>query len=206
MGTGRPSRRRGRVFSARSARPAVVRISLVLVLAALLGGPARAQTMRLGDLRLATAVRLALVRDAATRGLDVEVTAQDGAVRLAGAATADAERVARGVAGVRSVNGRGATPDATPGATPDATRIATPRPDTPARPEASPWSAVPRAETRPAARPETPAEPAATHTVARGETLFAVARRYATTVDALRRLNRLGPAEAIAVGQRLRVR
>jgi LysM repeat protein len=43
-----------------------------------------------------------------------------------------------------------------------------------------------------------------THVVQQGETLFAIARRYGTTVDALRRLNALR-GDALAVGQRLTV-
>ena len=42
------------------------------------------------------------------------------------------------------------------------------------------------------------------HVVQRGETLFAIARRYGTTVDALRRLNALR-GDALAVGQQLTV-
>ena len=45
---------------------------------------------------------------------------------------------------------------------------------------------------------------AATHVVQAGETLFALARRYGTTVDALRSLNRL-TSDALAVGQRLAI-
>ncbi|HLV29408.1 MAG TPA: transglycosylase SLT domain-containing protein [Burkholderiaceae bacterium] len=43
-----------------------------------------------------------------------------------------------------------------------------------------------------------------THTVKRGDTLFALARRYNTTVDALRKLNNL-KGNKLAAGQRLRV-
>lgn len=43
-----------------------------------------------------------------------------------------------------------------------------------------------------------------THTVQRGDTLFALARRYNTTVDALRKLNNL-KGNKLATGKRLRV-
>ncbi|WP_135257678.1 LysM peptidoglycan-binding domain-containing M23 family metallopeptidase [Thermus caldilimi] len=47
---------------------------------------------------------------------------------------------------------------------------------------------------------------AQTHTVAPGETLFSIARRYGTTVEALARLNGLQDPNRIRVGQVLRVR
>lgn len=45
---------------------------------------------------------------------------------------------------------------------------------------------------------------ALTHTVRRGDTLFSLARRYDTTVDALRKLNNL-KGNKLAIGKRLRV-
>ena len=45
---------------------------------------------------------------------------------------------------------------------------------------------------------------AMTHTVRRGDTLFSLARRYNTTVDALRKLNNL-KGNKLAIGKRLRV-
>lgn len=48
------------------------------------------------------------------------------------------------------------------------------------------------------------AEPARVHLVAPGETLFTIARRYGTTVEELRRLNRIR-GDLIEVGQRLAV-
>ncbi|WP_206201849.1 LysM peptidoglycan-binding domain-containing protein [Thermus tengchongensis] len=47
---------------------------------------------------------------------------------------------------------------------------------------------------------------AQTHTVAPGETLFSIARRYGTTVEALVRLNGLSDPNRIRAGQVLRVR
>ena len=43
------------------------------------------------------------------------------------------------------------------------------------------------------------------HVVARGDTLYAIAWRYETTVAALARINGLGPPYLIHVGDRLRV-
>ena len=186
--------------------------AVFLTCAATLAVPAaRAQTVeaRLADLRLATAVRLALVRDAETRGLDVDVAAQNGTVRLT-PPSADALRVARAVAGVQSVDG-----DASPAGRPRTDRSEAPPGEgraaesvpasTAETPRASPWGAAPRAE---APRAETPSAPAgpAVHVVGRGETLFSLARRYGTTVDALRRLNGLAGTAGIEIGQRLRLR
>lgn len=56
----------------------------------------------------------------------------------------------------------------------------------------------------PLVRPAAGQETAATHTVAAGETLFAIARRYGVTVADLQRLNRL-EGSSIRVGQVLRV-
>ncbi|NLC36024.1 MAG: LysM peptidoglycan-binding domain-containing protein, partial [Alcaligenaceae bacterium] len=43
-----------------------------------------------------------------------------------------------------------------------------------------------------------------THTVKRGDTLYSLARRYGTTVQALRKLNNL-KGNKLAIGKRLRV-
>ena len=167
-----------------------VRSRPALLLAAALGltAPAGAQVAeRLDDLRLATAVRIALVDDARTRPLDVVVTARGGAVRVEGTASEGAAvvEVARRVAGVRSVNGVG---------------------DGPALPPVP----VERRPAPPAADRGGAAEPSAeggavVHTVRPGDTLFSLARRYGTSVDEVLRLNGLR-SPSIRVGQRLRVR
>ena len=199
---------------------------LLLLVLALVARDASAQSVdaRLADLRLATSVRLALVRDAATRALDVEVTAQGGDVRLSPSPPA-AVRVAQGVSGVRSVNGPGGAPerppvaDVLPAAEPvrSAPRTETPAAEAPRAdpPRASAWGSAPRAETPRAEtpraetpQPEAPAEAAgpAVHVVGRGDTLFSLARRYGTTVEVLRRLNGLTGSAGIEIGQRLRLR
>ncbi|MEM0961771.1 MAG: LysM peptidoglycan-binding domain-containing protein [Bacteroidota bacterium] len=137
-----------------------MRAGLLIVLVALSAVPASAQvSARLADLRLATAVRLALVADARTRPLDVSVTARGGAVTVDGAPSAErsvVQSVAREVAGVRSVNGAG---DRSSG----------------------PVVTIPQRESPPAGRQY--------HTVERGDTLFSLARRYGTTVAAIIDLN-----------------
>ena len=136
---------------------------------------------RLADLRLATAVRLALVDDVRTRALDVEARAERGAVTLAGDVSPRDRRtvaeVAGRVPGVRRLDGLG----------------------TLAEPAAGPVVTVPDRRA--------PAEAAGPvyHTVQRGDTLFALARRYDTTVSALLALNGR-QSTGIRVGQRLRVR
>ena len=160
-----------------------------VLLALVLAPPASGQVAsRLADLRLATAVRLALVDDDRTRPLDVEVVAQQGAIALAGDVPTS-ERpsvvvVARGVPGVRTVSGLGAG-DVTGG----------PVVTVPARPVA----------TGPPQRTGAPAVGSVFHTVGRGDTLFGLARRYDTTVGAILELNGT-TSTSIQLGQRVRVR
>ncbi len=72
-------------------------------------------------------------------------------------------------------------------------------------PPPSPPATIARVALGPGGMQPIPTEtPATTHVVQTGETLFALARRYGTTVDALRSLNAL-PSDALAVGQQLRV-
>lgn len=162
----------------------------LLVLAALVftaAPAAHAQVTRgLADLRLATAVRLALVEDVRTRPLDVAVVADGGGVQIEGevppAERRTVDEVARRVPGVVSVNGLGTLADG---------------PDAPAV-QIQPQPAPPEADPTPAAGP-------VYHTVARGETLFRIALLYDTSVEALLRLNGRA-APDIRVGERLRVR
>ena len=140
---------------------------------------------RLDDLRLATAVRLALVADAVTRPLDVDVTARRGAVELAveaGPFARDVARVARSVPGVQRLVGLDGVLDAAPDGT-----VAI-------QPAAEPARSA----------PDTPGAPVM-HTVRRGDTLYGIARRYDTTLDAILRLNDRR-STSIRVGERLRVR
>lgn len=147
--------------------------------------PAQAQVReQLDDLRLATAVRLALVADPMTRPLDVEVVARRGTIELtseAGGRAREVLRVAQAVRGVRAVTGLGLDAD---------------RPQTP----------TVTLSDRPA-REEPPLETDGPvfHTVQRGETLFGLARQYDTTLDAILALNNR-QSTAIRVGERIRVR
>ena len=151
---------------------------------------AQAVPERLDDLRLATAVRLALVADPMTRPLDVGVVARRGAVELTsteGGRARDVLRVTQAVPGVRTVSGLGIESDAP--ASPTVT-ISDPAPrDAPVQTEPPPPSAD---------------EPVY-HTVRSGETLFGLARQYGTTLDAILALNNR-ESTAIRIGERLRVR
>ncbi|MGQ7313285.1 LysM peptidoglycan-binding domain-containing protein [Microbacterium arabinogalactanolyticum] len=71
-------------------------------------------------------------------------------------------------------------------------------------------SAAPAAAPAPAATPAPAAAPAPTaapaaHTVARGDTLFSIAKKYGTTVSALLQANGLGTGSIIYPGQALRL-
>ena len=173
-------------------RPAALAAALVL-----LAAPAPAQvSARIADLRLATAVRLALVDDARTRPLDVAVAARDGGVEVSGDVPAAQQRavtdVARSVRGVRVVGGSAAAAQAG--------GWGTDRTAPPLRVQPSPG---PRPAPEPAPRPATGGP--VYHTVESGDTLFSLARRYGTTVETILDLNG-SDSTTIQVGQRLRVR
>ena len=177
-----------------------MRLLSVALLAAALAPAASAQRVadRLDDLRLATAVRLALVDDARTRALDVAVTARGGGVEIAGEVpTADRRtvvEVARAVPGVRVLGGTATGGAAAMPAEPGGPTVRVrPRPTDPSTPT-----------DRPASDRARPAGPVY-HTVERGDTLFGLARRYQTSVEAIQALNDR-QSDGIRVGQRLRVR
>lgn len=173
-------------------------LALALVFCAAAPAASAQVSARLADLRLATAVRLALVDDVRTRALDLDVVARNGAVEVDGEIPAQDRRtvgeVARAVTGVRSLGGVGALVE------PAGPVVSVPERPTGARPgtpERRPEAAQPDAE-RPASGP-------VYHTVGRGDTLFSLARRYDTTVEVIRDLNDLRGTD-IRAGQRLRVR
>ncbi len=167
-------------------------LALVLLAAAVPAQAQRSLAERIEDLRRSAAVRTALAQDTETRPYDVDVRAEAGVVTLAGTVPTRGvrermEAVARGVAGVVSVV-NDLRLDGQPG--------------------------VPVAE-RPAVREAgagPPAEASAEdaqpvyHTVQRDDTLYSIARRYGTTVEALQRLNGMGGSTILRLGQRLRIR
>jgi len=78
----------------------------------------------------------------------------------------------------------------------------TPREEAPARPRAPDRTEAPPRRTTPEAR--SPARGRRTHTVAAGETLYGIARRYGVTVDALKSANRL-TGDTVRPGQTLSI-
>jgi LysM repeat protein len=60
---------------------------------------------------------------------------------------------------------------------------------------------TPASATTPTQRPATAPARRRTHTVAAGETLYGLSRRYGVTADAIRRANDLGPADGLRTGQ-----
>ena len=146
-------------------------------------------------------MRLALATDVRTRALDVTVTARAGRVALtgvSGSARSAAIEVAGAVRGVAGVEADGAlVPPPPPAESREPSRPA-------ALPTEAPTGREPVAREAPSEAPSAADRPVY-HTVARGETLFSLARRYETTVEAVVRLNGMPDAE-IRVGQRLRMR
>ena len=134
---------------------------------------------RLEDFALSMSVRLALAADPRTLPFELDVSARGGVVHIEGDVPQDDRRtvavVALGVAGVRAVRRVDARP-----APPPATGGAGP------------------GEGPPLVR-------ASFHVVERGDTLFALAERYGTTVGEIVRLNGLASTTIVA-GRRLRVR
>ncbi|OZC04079.1 LysM peptidoglycan-binding domain-containing protein [Rubricoccus marinus] len=174
--------------------------TLTLLLLVASGAPAVAQSLParslqagMADLRLATAVRLALVADLRTRTLDVEVAARDGVVTVTGindeAYQSVAAQVARANPRVRGLQGLGA---AGLNAAPPEARSAGATAEGAAGDVAAP-------------APVQISEQPRTHTVRRGDTLYGIAREYNTTLDELVRINGLRSTD-IRIGQRVRVR
>ncbi len=127
----------------------------------------------------------------------VEAVRRLGRVRLA------ALILLAGIVVLLALVGRGAQ-DARPSPTPvtgvGATRAPSP---TPTRTRATPAPAT--APPTPARATPTPAPSPATYVVERGDTLVAIAARFNTTVELLRRLNNLEPGAVLTVGQVLRL-
>lgn len=154
---------------------------------------------RLEGLRLESSVLLALAESAEMRGFDVTVEAAEGVVVLSGLVSAIGirdhvvELIAElpGVRVVRStlrLEGQPNQPLADPPVRlgPDEMEIAAERPE----------------ELEP---PETLEAGPNFYTVRRGDTLYGIARRHDTTVDALSQLNNLR-STSLRVGRRLRVK
>lgn len=166
--------------------------------------PTYAQTQlaaRLDDLRRETSVRLALAENAEMRAYEVTVDVADGIVVLSGLVPTLGTRdnvVAfvsglRGVRVVRSTLRLEGRPDQSlPDPVEPAHRVE--EADTTNRLENSEPQATEQAPTGPVY-----------HSVRRGDTLYGIARRYETSVNAISELNDLR-STTVRIGQRLRVK
>ena len=162
----------------------------------------RSLEQRMRDAALAASVKLALVDEKALRRFDFEPEARGGIVVLHGDVPSLkeytlAEQVARKVSGVREVRNAITAPgvDAADLETLDSVKTRSPAEAVP--PVSPPATAQP-------ASPEKESE-ASYHTVASGESLWEIAQKNGTTIEAIRRLNNL-QGDRIRPGQRLRVR
>lgn len=175
-------------------------VILILVLFAVWAAPVRAQSLeaRLDDARVVAQAKVALAQDEVLRAFTFQPTVSGGALTLTGVVQTQAQKdraaeVVRGLEGVREVVDNVRVAGA---AGPDLS-------DLPPPPEADPAEAgTSEDETAPEPEPE-PTE--VYHTVQRGNTLGAIARRYGVSVRQIQQLNGLRGTN-IRIGQRLRVK
>ena len=172
------------------------RILVLLVVLAAFVGPVRAQSLaeNLEEARMVARVKIALAQDEGLRAFTFEPVADGGTVMVVGIVQtpeqkARVEEVVGGLDGVeRVVNEVQVTGGA------DATASVLP----PVEPEPADEEAAPEPEPEP--------EPQEVyHTVRRGDTLIAIARRYGVSVSQIRQLNGVR-GSSIRAGQRLRVK
>jgi LysM repeat protein len=174
----------------------------------------RSVAARLQDMSIAANVRMRLVDEANVNINQVSTIVDNGQVLLQGevasaAQRQQAEQLAGQVDGVRQVVNRLSAPDAPPVADepvqPDTTAV---------QPQTTPPSgAQPQVQQTPPAQPppqtQTPPQPQAPaeqyHTVASGDNLWTISRRYSTSIEQIRSLNSLA-SDNLRPGQRLRVK
>ncbi len=175
-----------------------------VLLALLSCGSAQAQPTlsdRIDDLRLETTVQLALAESAETRLYEVDVQSAGGVIVLSGLVPTLGARdrvvaLVSGLPGVRTVRstlrleGQPAEPLEDPVVRPVETRVER--------------NEVGNDQSQPAERELNNVDPTF-YTVRAGDTLYSIARRHETTVDAISDLNNL-QSTTVRVGQRLRVR
>lgn len=83
------------------------------------------------------------------------------------------------------------------------------KPETPvakASPAAAPPKAVSTPEKKPAAKPSVQQDKKTFHTVEKGETLWGIAQKYQTSVDALRKLNKMSADAELHFGAKIQVK
>lgn len=160
-------------------------------------------SQQINDLRLETAVRLALLENDDTRSFDIHVQAADGVVVLSGLVPTLGDRATvhnaivgfQGIRVLRNDLRLEGQPD-TPILDPVQSVSEQPVDDTPAA----------YSEENPGVQLDSDAnnEPQY-HRVERGDTLYNIARRFNTTLRAIQELNELNTT-TIRIGQRLRVK
>lgn len=158
---------------------------------------------RIRDASLTARVQLALAGTRGLRAHEFDPEASGGHVILRGHVATWAQReqaavVAAGVSGVASVANELTSTEQRPAALAEAPGRSGNASD--ASPDGA-GSALPEQEALPGGGAEGPAY----HTVARGESLWTISRRYDVRVDRIKALNGL-TSDAISAGQQLRVR
>lgn len=186
---------------------AMRRLLSVLVLITALAAPAAAQSLeaRLDLARRVAQVKLALAQDQELAPFDVDAVLRGDVVALTGQVRTPQQKeraaeIARGVDGIRAVANEVVV---TPGAGMTLKDVPAPIEEEPAT-VVQEQTAAPEAEVAPEPAPAPQPEPVY-HTVRRGDTLIAIARRYGTSVREIQRLNNLR-GSGIRAGQRLRVK
>lgn len=166
--------------------------AIVLVVAFALPAQAQSLAEKLDMARIETQVEIVLAEDAELRAFTFYPTFADGTLTLTGRVENDTQRgrvgeLVQAVEGVTSVVNSVVVGEA---------RVVDLR-DLPAAPEAAADSSAELIEAEPEPEP-------VYHTVRRGDTLGAIARRYGVSVRQIQRLNGLRGTN-IRVGKRLRV-
>jgi nucleoid-associated protein YgaU len=172
------------------------RLLALLILCAALTGPAAAQSLdeALEEARLVSRIKIALAEDDALRAFTFEPTADDGVVTLRGTVRTAAQkrRVDELVGALDGVERVVNDVQVAAGQHRGASELP------PVEPEPEPVAE--EEESEPESEPEE-----VYHTVRRGDSLIAIARRYGVSVDEIRRLNGIRGSN-IRIGQRLRVK
>lgn len=174
------------------------RLLALLVLCMALAGPAAAQSLdeALEEARLISRIKIALAEDDALRAFTFEPTADGGLVTVRGTVQT-AEQKSRVDELVGSLDGvERVVNDVEVAARQRAGATELP----PVEPEPEPEPVAEAEEPEPAPEPEE-----VYHTVRRGDSLIAIARRYGVSVGEIRRLNGIRGSN-IRIGQRLRVK